>query len=186
MCKPTRIPFQKGSCQKFSQPSGSGIDLGFFELDHLSKPSQAGDVFPLVICAESCIPPSPQQIDEDLNNNQPPSRLQLTEAVIEKKDDGHFHVKVVKQVLWFDGERYEVRDIFGIENITEESFDENDAGKDCVICLSEPRDTAVLPCRHMCMCGECAKQLTRQSNKCPICRQPFENLIEIKVINDER
>lgn len=149
MYKPTRIPFQKGPGQKFRQPSGSGIDLGFFELDHLSKPSQPGDVFPLVICAESCMPPSPQQKDEELNNNQSPSCSQLTEAVIEKKDDGHFHVKVIKQVLWFDGERYEVRDIFGLENITEESFDENDVGKDCVICLSEPRDTAVLPCRHM-------------------------------------
>ena len=25
--------------------------------------------------------------------------------------------------------------------------------EDCVICLSEPRDTAVLPCRHMCGSG---------------------------------
>ncbi|MQL71636.1 hypothetical protein Taro_003959 [Colocasia esculenta] len=32
-----------------------------------------------------------------------------------------------------------------------------------------------------CMCAECAKALRLQSNKCPICRQPVEELMEIKV-----
>ena len=32
-----------------------------------------------------------------------------------------------------------------------------------------------------CMCGECAKELRLQSNKCPICRQPIEQLIGIKI-----
>ena len=27
----------------------------------------------------------------------------------------------------------------------------------CVICLVNNRDTTVLPCRHMCMCHECAQ-----------------------------
>ena len=27
----------------------------------------------------------------------------------------------------------------------------------CVICLVNDRDTTVLPCRHMCMCHECAQ-----------------------------
>ncbi|KAM3235495.1 hypothetical protein P3L10_015532 [Capsicum annuum] len=31
----------------------------------------------------------------------------------------------------------------------ESDFDGNDLGKKCVICLSEPRNTTVLPCRHM-------------------------------------
>lgn len=29
------------------------------------------------------------------------------------------------------------------------SFKDDDPGKECVICLTEPKDTAVLPCRHM-------------------------------------
>ncbi|RRT49032.1 hypothetical protein B296_00052670 [Ensete ventricosum] len=36
-------------------------------------------------------------------------------------------------------------------------------------------------CHFQCMCGECAKALRLQSNKCPICRQPVEQLMEIKV-----
>jgi hypothetical protein len=36
----------------------------------------------------------------------------------------------------------------------------------CVICLDGPRDTAVLPCRHLCVCSTCARALDR----CPLCR----------------
>ena len=34
-----------------------------------------------------------------------------------------------------------------------------------------------------CMCSDCAKELRLQTNKCPICRQPIEELIEIKINN---
>ncbi|KAJ7980119.1 RING finger protein [Quillaja saponaria] len=44
-------------------------------------------------------------------------------------------------------------------------FDDSDTRKECIICITEPKDTAVLPCRHMCMCSECAKTLRLQSNK---------------------
>lgn len=51
----------------------------------------------------------------------------------------------------------------------------------CTLCILyvfvKPR--IVLPLQ--CMCSECAKELRLQSNKCPICRRPFEELIEIKV-----
>ncbi|KAK6913879.1 hypothetical protein RJ641_021200 [Dillenia turbinata] len=50
---PEKIHFQQGLGQKFCQPSGTGIDLGFYELDDLSRPSPDEDVFPLVICAET-------------------------------------------------------------------------------------------------------------------------------------
>eukprot|EP01047_Picozoa_sp_COSAG01_P056202 COSAG01_NODE_6345_length_3723_cov_13.346302_2_plen_194_part_00 len=36
----------------------------------------------------------------------------------------------------------------------------------CVICLDGPKDTAVLPCRHLCVCSTCARALDR----CPLCR----------------
>jgi hypothetical protein len=149
---PFKVPFQKGVRQKFCQPSGTGIDLGFFELDELSKPSEKEDVFPLI-----------------------------TQAVIQKNDETGFQVKVVKQILWIDGVRYELRDIYGIGNSAAESFKDDDPGKECVICMTEPKDTAVLPCRHMCMCSECAKALRLQSNKCPICRHSIDSLIEIKI-----
>ena len=41
-------------------------------------------------------------------------------------------------------------------------------GRERVICTCEPRDTMVLPCRHMCLCAECAQALRLQTNKCPL------------------
>lgn len=177
---PMKIPFQKGLGQKFCQPPGSGIDLGFFDIDDLSKPS-AGDVFPLVISAESCLP---SELTDDVSNeaaeNTSP-HAQITQAVIEKDNGENFQVKVIKQILWIDEVRYELREIFGISDSDERAINDKDAGKECVICMTEPKDTAVLPCRHMCMCSECAKELRLQTNKCPICRQPIEELLGIKV-----
>jgi hypothetical protein len=209
----TKIPFQKGLAQNYVQPSGSGIDLGFFSLDELSNPSE--DVFPLVVYAEAC--PSPEEGGQPVNS----TRAQITLAVIEKHNDD-LQVKVVKQILWIDGVRYELKEIFGIVNSTETDVpdaDDDGMGKECVICLTEPRDTAVFPCRHLvstqfvlaysstfalldftyissmlssdwsyllqCMCSVCAQALSLQSDKCPICRQPIEKLIEIKVKSPE-
>lgn len=145
---PVRIPFQKGSGQRFRQPSGTGIDLGFFELDDLSKPSPEEDVFPLVISAETC-PPS-NSTGEHLSSSQDISNnMQITQAVLEKKNTESFQVKVIRQILWVDGVRYELRDIYGIGSSSVEGFKDNDSGKECVICMTEPKDTFVLPCRHM-------------------------------------
>ncbi|KAK7332284.1 hypothetical protein VNO80_29034 [Phaseolus coccineus] len=180
--QPVRIPFQKGVGQTFSQPPGTGIDLGFFELDDLSKPSPEEDVFPLVICAETSLKtPSEDEIPGDSVLDASP-HMQITQGVLEKSNGaGPFLIKVVRQILWIDGVRYELRELYGIASSSAADFDDNDPGKECVICMTEPKDTAVLPCRHMCMCSECANALRIQSNKCPICRQSIEEFIEIKV-----
>ncbi|XP_026660794.2 probable E3 ubiquitin-protein ligase LUL4 [Phoenix dactylifera] len=176
LCMDVCIPFQKGGSQKFHQPSGTGIDLGFFELDELSKPLD-GCFFPLVVYAE----PFPLHLpkNELACRSTAAAHAQITEAVIEKNNDGSFQVKVLKQILWVDGKHYELKEIFDVGISAEAGFDGDDSEKECVICMSESRDTAVLPCLHMCMCGECAKVLRLHSNKCPICRQPMETIMEI-------
>ncbi|KAF7837234.1 putative E3 ubiquitin-protein ligase LUL4 [Senna tora] len=184
--EPVRIPFHKGAGQNFCQTSGTGIDLGFFALDDLSKPSEGEDVFPLIICAEtySRTPSADENLSESTPDVSP--NMQITQAVLEKNGSGSFQVKVVRQILWIDGARYELRELYGIGSSTAADFNDSDPGKECVICMTEPKDTAVLPCRHMCMCSECAKALRLQSNKCPICRQSIEELIEIKINNSNQ
>lgn len=137
---PVKIPFQKGLGQKFCQPSGTGVDLGFFDTDDLSKPVPGEDIYPLVISAESCYS------SEELLNA---SHAQISQAVLEKKDGGNFQVKVIKQILWIDGARYELREIYGISDSDEAAVNDMDSGKECIICLTEVKNTAVLPCRHM-------------------------------------
>ena len=58
---------------------------------------------------------------------------------------------------------------------------ETEEGTECVICLSEPRTTTVFPCRHLCMCCDCAKMLATQTNRCPVCRSVIEGMLEIRV-----
>ncbi|CAI9273308.1 unnamed protein product [Lactuca saligna] len=177
---PITVAFQQGLGQKFRQESGTGIDLSLFEEAELLKVSETG-VYPLAIKAEANPIPS---ISENGNSPNPgTTNSQITQAVFEK-EKGEYQVKVTKQILWVNGMRYELQEIYGIGNSVDGAdFDGNDPGKECVICLSEPRDTTVLPCRHMCMCSGCAKVLRFQTNRCPICRQPVERLLEIKVSN---
>ncbi|KAL1545848.1 putative E3 ubiquitin-protein ligase log2 [Salvia divinorum] len=170
--QPITLKFEKGLSQKFKQASGTGIDLSSFQEEGLSNDSDSS-VYPLAIKAEAS---SGGDTDSRSTNSQ------ITLAMFEK-DREEYKVKVVKQILWVNGMRYELQEIFGIGNSVEHEFNENDPGKECVVCLSEARDTTVLPCRHMCMCGECAKVLRFQTNRCPICRQPIDRLLEIKVSN---
>ncbi|KAF3666391.1 putative E3 ubiquitin-protein ligase LUL3 [Capsicum annuum] len=259
--KPVKIPFKKGLGQKFCQPSGTGVDLGFFDVNDLSKPLQGEEIFPLVISAESCLPSIPPAENYNGKSLDKSPHSQITEAVLVKKsNEDHFQVKVIKQILWIEGVRYELREIYGINNSDETNVKDDESGKECVICMTEPKDTAVLPCRHMMLLcynlrrtapqklsvkmgepkainsryqyfvvptwdfamdhnkpprsasvvldgstlgsfhftyvgssfpgsplrvSECAKELRHQSNKCPICRQPIEELLEIKV-NEEK
>ncbi|KAK1651419.1 hypothetical protein QYE76_069224 [Lolium multiflorum] len=180
LIKPVTVSFKEGLGQKFRQPSGTGIDFSAFEDSELLK--QGGmEVYPLAVKAETTLSADPPPEGEDQKIKTPNS--QITQAVFEKKESGDYSVRVVSQILWVNGTRYELQEIYGIGNSVEGESDANDPGKECVICLSEPRDTTVLPCRHMCMCSECAKVLRYQTTRCPICRQPVERLLEIKVNN---
>ncbi|XP_059667652.1 probable E3 ubiquitin-protein ligase LOG2 [Cornus florida] len=176
---PVTVNFQEGLGQKFRQPSGTGIDFSMFDETELLKEGDM-DVYPLAVKAEAS--PTNQNESADGNQESGNTNSQITKAVFEK-EKGEYQVKVVKQILWVTGMRYELQEIYGIGNSVDSDFDGNDPGKECVICLSEPRDTTVLPCRHMCMCSGCAKVLRFQTNRCPICRQPVERLLEIKVNN---
>ncbi len=68
-----------------------------------------------------------------------------------------------------------------LEECDPEEEDE-EGGGECVICMSEPRDTLILPCRHLCLCQMCADSLRYQANNCPICRAPFRALLQIRAL----
>lgn len=152
--KPVRVHFEKGLAQKFRQAAGTGVDLALFEEQDLTRDGK-NHIFPLVIRAET-VPKDPPSdyhpsADEPLGAPLPSwVHAQTTYAQIERKEDGSYGVKVLKQMIWVEGMRYELQEIYGIENSGGGStYDGGDTGKECVICMSEPRDTTVLPCRHM-------------------------------------
>jgi E3 ubiquitin-protein ligase MGRN1 len=92
-------------------------------------------------------------------NNEVKLQLRNTKIVV----DGH-------------EKAYDVQEIYGIASSNNAEED-----NECVVCMCEPRNTTVMPCRHMCLCHDCAEALRKQTNKCPICREPVQSLMRISI-----
>lgn len=96
----------------------------------------------------------------------------------------HWENAILKQLLQLGHEVYELEDVFetGVDDDrhgdeaafdlsgTEDEDEEDGDGDLCAICLFQPKNTTMLPCRHMCCCEDCAAKVRLTSNKCPICR----------------
>lgn len=146
-----------------------------------------------------------------------PGQIHSTYAVVSESAEGSGWVlKPLKQKLAVGGVSYLLQEIYGIENKNpsldaaegEEAGggalgDLGENGADCVVCMSELRDTLILPCRHLCLCNTCADNLrykvpspptnelrvskwtlvlSFQASNCPICRSPFRALLQIKTL----
>ena len=151
------------------------VEPARFSAEELSV--AAGERYPLCIRLETIPPPrgeaaaaAARVLPEPAGAALPPwAQAQTTYALLTAGEGGAWNVRVVKQRIWVEGVSYELQEIYGIENCaTGNATEDATAGKECVICLSEPRDTTVLPCRHMCMCSGCARLLRHQTNRCPI------------------
>jgi hypothetical protein len=53
--------------------------------------------------------------------------------------------------------------------------------KECLVCLSEQRNTIIMPCGHMCVCLDCGEALRSRKHNCPICRGLIGSLVPLKV-----
>ncbi|KAL0961636.1 hypothetical protein UPYG_G00353650 [Umbra pygmaea] len=168
------VHFQRGVCQQFCLPSHS-LNLAEWADDELLFDMDK-DVFPMVVQAT---------VDEG-EDHLGHSHVLL--ATFEKHVDGSYCVKPLKQKQVVDGVSYLLQEIYGIENkynsqeskVTEDEISDNSA--ECVVCLSDVRDTLILPCRHLCLCNACADTLRYQANCCPICRLPFRALLQIRAM----
>ena len=51
----------------------------------------------------------------------------------------------------------------------------------CIVCQTEMKNIVLMPCRHMCMCKNCCKQLMEVYGKrsCPLCCQSIASTLEI-------
>lgn len=101
-------------------------------------------------------------------------------CVFEKSIDNIFSVKVLKQKQNIDGISFILQEIYGMES--KGSSDKSVGNGECVVCLNAPRDTMILPCRHLCLCYTCAEDVRFKSNVCLMCRQPFRALLRIEAL----
>lgn len=115
-----------------------------------------------------------------------PASIQYTYVSLQRRgadDDSprsrYWSSQVFAQKLQYGSQCFTLHEVFGVG--AKHSLDaEGDGNPECVICLSEPRDTAVLPCRHMCFCGYCAGIVRLQCDRCPVCRQKVSSLLQLK------
>jgi len=88
------------------------------------------------------------------------------------KDSG-YTIRVIKQTLENNQECIKLFDVFGVN--------ENDIkGKECVICMTELKDTILLPCRHLVVCKKCSVEVALRNKKCPVCRICITSVLNIK------
>ncbi|XP_030379023.1 E3 ubiquitin ligase RNF157 [Scaptodrosophila lebanonensis] len=165
--------YEKGINQFFSQPS------------HVFNPQLIPeDDFIYTACKEQ-YPVAIHCVVEE--GNEECRQSHTTICVIDHHPETNSYVlRALKQKIFVDGLCYLLQEIYGIENkaVNKSSIDEeiDDHGSECVICMSETRDTLILPCRHLCLCNSCADSLRYQANNCPICRAPFRALLQIRAV----
>ncbi|KFD51545.1 hypothetical protein M513_07595 [Trichuris suis] len=122
-----------------------------------------------------------------------------TIAVAERSGDSNgFTLKPIKQKFYVDNVCYLLQEVYGLENkgisnVSASGGQEGssgdsreECGAECVVCMSEWRDTLILPCRHLCICSTCAQSLRYKVNNCPICRAPFRALLQVKTVKSSR
>uniref|UniRef100_A0A8C5PLZ3 E3 ubiquitin-protein ligase n=1 Tax=Leptobrachium leishanense TaxID=445787 RepID=A0A8C5PLZ3_9ANUR len=167
------VYYKRGLSQHFSLPAFK-MDLSDWKDEELNFDLEKGTI-PIVIQAVVA------------EGGDGSSHAHVLLAAFEKHVDGSFSVKPLKQKQIVDRVSYLLQEIYGIENKnnqeTKPSEDENsDNSNECVVCLSDLRDTLILPCRHLCLCNSCADTLRYQANNCPICRLPFRALLQIRAV----
>jgi len=61
-----------------------------------------------------------------------------------------------------------------------EAIEDDERDSECMICLTEVKDTLIMPCGHMCVCDTCGKSLVENKHSCPVCRGHISSLIPMK------
>ncbi|KAE9416141.1 hypothetical protein Angca_007716, partial [Angiostrongylus cantonensis] len=132
--------FDAGSDQTFNNFI---FDSSKWDLADLTY--SGGLYFPIVVVIQT----------EDVDRVQMQSTMCMVDVA---NDSSHALIlKPLRQKIACDGVIYLLQEIFGIENkemVTDGSNE--DCGLECIICMSDIRDTVILPCRHLCICNNCA------------------------------
>jgi hypothetical protein len=132
--------------------------------------------------------------------NDDPSivKCQSTEVELHKGSSSLIPRVIGQNVEVDGGPQYNLLEIYGrpptksasaaslgsMESIGEIANNEPNDGKECVVCMSLERDTIVLPCRHLCVCAECAEETRGRMDKCPICRECCQGLLQVKLLTE--
>lgn len=98
--------------------------------------------------------------------------------------------RLVRQKVELKNQSYIVGEIYGIESVNgNQVVNHSSIEQLCKICMDKVIDIIALPCRHMCLCIDCAK-LYNESNsnmtkkmkpECPICVQRIRGFVHLRL-----
>jgi hypothetical protein len=90
---------------------------------------------------------------------------------------GFGRVECVAQIVAFGGMAYPMKLVYGLGGSEE----------NCAICLTDKKDTAILPCGHLCLCGECGRRLKLTPSRafCPLCRAQVSEIVTLDIAEEE-
>ncbi|KAJ2050416.1 hypothetical protein H4S04_002613 [Coemansia sp. S16] len=163
-------------------PSSSRLAGATSEIQELSASAQKAPAYGLVIELVERRPGKSAMGKRD-NRNQTNSQISYIEFY--KEGPSHVTPRCIRQKLCIEGALFLQYEIFGLsETLQSRSGPSTDELLQCAICLSDERDTAMLPCRHLCMCRECASTYRQQSNKCPICRTVVDMILHVNTSSE--
>ena len=78
-----------------------------------------------------------------------------------------------------NGNAFEMKEVFGLQDAMK--AEDDDDGKECIICLTNPKNTIMMPCGHLCVCDECAIPITKSTKQCPVCRAAITSTVPVNV-----
>ena len=143
---PCSYKFPKGLNQGFPE-SVSTINFDLYAVDISNSESQ--NSYPIIITIKSdkaeCFP-------------YESSFLRL------EREKDMWKPLLIKQKIHFENSSYLLEEIYGLSI---KNLEENE----CIVCFTGRSTVTMMPCKHLCLCEECARILGESTIKrCPMCR----------------
>jgi hypothetical protein len=60
---------------------------------------------------------------------------------------------------------------------------EDTSSEECIICMSNTKDTVFATCGHYMCCGDCCKRIFQTTKKCPVCRSEIIAIVKRESVN---
>jgi hypothetical protein len=132
----------------------------------------------LVVSASSHLPEMLRQAEEKslILRGEIPAMAKA--AAVDQLEEGVVHPAVAESISHI--KEQQLRSIepppSGMSSVAIASAENGNA---CVVCLAAPKNSVVLPCKHLAMCAECTKAVSISSSqpRCPVCRSKIADCI---------
>lgn len=185
---PTELPsasitnIDEGNGQEFKKKGTNWFDINDYEGMPLFNSTK--NYYPWVITIE---PRKDAEFDADGVSDY---QNLITYWVFKiDKSKNILELKPLSQVLVAYDMAFNLQQIYGIEDNLEEHkdgfgvYDDNiDDGQKWVICITDEKNTVVMPWGHLCVCKECATTIAKQNSPdWPICRKKVKSFVPLNI-----